>query len=615
MSGSIFHAAGSRMGVACVLIVVVMMVGGISAPITAWVSNNPNPSQIGDVLTEGAGYFSRNVTSAHFYYPDGTELGLVRGTPDYICWVSGSTYYSQSGDTGELLYSGSDATEMLQNTLDAMSGGGSVYIKHGVYMLNGQLTIPYGLSFYLYGDGIPSFPYPFSYFSGFATPSDGTQLRWSSSFLSTGAPTNLISRGMGETAKGVLGIFNMAFMPAWGTTSAGTEITCINDRTSAILIEDNILFAPWGWSEANKPQPSVTNNKIRSQYMAPTKAFGTASAGAGTEARIGGLIEIGLYKGSVFNGYDDVTIQRVVINRCAYGVYMNGVWDNRVCELSSYECSYYPLEFSATGGGARGNWVGIINLENPTVVPMYNYAVYLGATNFVKIDYVYNWVTIPDAKYTQITNIPGDAQLEGTTYAYNMGNNGLFQSFPLVVKSATPFGDTIANPFSGSSPYSVGSGGANPNPVSGRLYTANTPIDVSIGAGTGQTILVKDAQGNTVESASTLNHRLMLPGYTITATYGALGSVTVVQATVGQGGTSSSPRAGVNYVVYGYAVYVTSSGGTGVSISTYDGSSNTRGDVMDSSLASMTRYRLDLGQIINFGDFGSAPTTTIVRAK
>ena len=56
--------------------------------------------------------------------------------------------------------------------------------------------------------------------------------------------------------------------------------------------------------------------------------------------------------------------------------------------------------------------------------------------------------------------------------------------------------------------------------TSGQTYTVRgPPVDVSIGAGTSQTITTKDDEGNTIDSAvATLSHRLLMPNYTMLPT-------------------------------------------------------------------------------------------------
>ena len=80
-----------------------------------------------------------------------------------------------------------------------------------------------------------------------------------------------------------------------------------------------------------------------------------------------------------------------------------------------------------------------------------------------------------------------------------------------------------------------------------------------------------------------------------------------LQPTMGPGGSTAAPVASTNYVVNGDNFYVTSTGGTGVSISIKDASSN----VEASGLATLTREYVPFGYIINFGAFSVAPTVTI----
>ncbi len=142
----------------------------------------------------------------------------------------------------------------------------------------------------------------------------------------------------------------------------------------------------------------------------------------------------------------------------------------------------------------------------------------------------------------------------------------------------------------------IGFGGATATPITGVTYVVNEPIDVTLAAGTTQTINTWDDKGVAIDSAvATLTNRLLKAGYTIQINFAALGVLTVYHATCGFGGSVATMVAGVNYVIVGSPQMITSSGGT--SITTYDGTTNAGGNAMDSALATITHYKLEVGQL------------------
>jgi len=179
---------------------------------------------------------------------------------------------------------------------------------------------------------------------------------------------------------------------------------------------------------------------------------------------------------------------------------------------------------------------------------------------------------------------------------------------------SNPFGGALATPFNDA--YQSGTVGANgdqANFTSSKTYRVNVAVDVTVVGGSGVSITTKDMAGNTIdEGVSALTHRVLNTGYTIVCTYATAPTTTVVQATVGLCGTQAAPEANVNYVAKGGAVYLTSSGGTGVSITSKDGTTNKGGNVMDSGLTDLTRYALNVNQVINFGALTKAPALVVV---
>ena len=78
-------------------------------------------------------------------------------------------------------------------------------------------------------------------------------------------------------------------------------------------------------------------------------------------------------------------------------------------------------------------------------------------------------------------------------------------------------------------------------------------------------------------------------------------------ATIGLEGDESVPVANTDYIVAGVDIFITSSGGTDISITIKD----QNGNVVAFGLATLTAQFLPIGYKINFGAFTSAPTVTV----
>jgi len=72
-------------------------------------------------------------------------------------------------------------------------------------------------------------------------------------------------------------------------------------------------------------------------------------------------------------------------------------------------------------------------------------------------------------------------------------------------------------------------------------------------------------------------------------------------------GTAATPSASTNYRIAGVDVFITSTGGTGVSITIQDNKGNT----IASGLTTLTMQFIPVGFMINFGAFSPAPTVTV----
>lgn len=169
---------------------------------------------------------------------------------------------------------------------------------------------------------------------------------------------------------------------------------------------------------------------------------------------------------------------------------------------------------------------------------------------------------------------------------------------------STPFGATISSPYATATSKTIGYGGVANVPVSGTKYTVNIPLDLSISAGTGQTITTEDCFGNIIDNAvATLSHRFLLPGYSLTVTFTSVGSTTAISAGICQisengipAGSNAAPTVSVNYIAV-QDCYITSAG-TSMSVTVKDGTGTTGGNTIDSGLSALTHYFLAAGQMI-----------------
>ncbi len=60
----------------------------------------------------------------------------------YVIFTDGSTVYARNGLTGEIEFSGTDASTVIQNTINALTNGGKIFIRTGTYFLKNTLILP-----------------------------------------------------------------------------------------------------------------------------------------------------------------------------------------------------------------------------------------------------------------------------------------------------------------------------------------------------------------------------------------------------------------------------------------------------------------------------------------
>ncbi|KOF56652.1 hypothetical protein AGR56_07950 [Clostridium sp. DMHC 10] len=322
-------------------------------------------------------------------------------------------------------------------------------------------------------------------------------------------------------------------------------------------------------------------------------------------------------------GYDCVRVRKIMMYGCFRGISFQDAWLNEIDDLVVYAAQGLAVAFNTNDG--HGNIIHRLNYESLGICWMGdNPLVYLYDDTYVQIDYFFNWPSSYSNNIITITN--DDSRIEKTCLAFNLGDSGIVQVVPRSVTIPYAFGGIIATPFLDGGYPSIGIGSGNMAvPTSGNTYYVRDPVDITISGGADVSIICKDAQGNIIDNGVTsLNHRFLLgamrytddyldTGCSIAITYTIAPTVVVVQAEIGSTGTIPIPISGVNYVASKIGLDISFSGGTGVSATTMDGSSNTGGNVLDTGLTSMVGYHLSPGQIINFGNFTIVPSSLVVR--
>lgn len=71
-----------------------------------------------------------------------SEFGGMEGA-SYIIFKEGLAYYAKNGKTGAIDYSGTNAAQIIQNAINALHGGGKIFIKVGTYSISSTIEIYY----------------------------------------------------------------------------------------------------------------------------------------------------------------------------------------------------------------------------------------------------------------------------------------------------------------------------------------------------------------------------------------------------------------------------------------------------------------------------------------
>ena len=542
------------------------------------------------------GVFTIDVTT-------GSGTAIIRRGRESSGTVAQFTAPLVAGDNTITLYSATNHTLQLagyddvaiQAAINSLTTGGTVKFTSGSFHLSTPITIPWGLPFDFEGSGMPVMPY--LGYSPTSLSNNGTLIKGSYAWSYGGVAKQLFIGGTSTYYFGNRTFKNMALCMPFRYVNNSVLLTCIKDLWAAQYELDNLLFVPTNWYE-NLPyqQSTASANTVGLQ------AFDIESTGGGANMRIGNIYIYGQGAESVIFQFDQVQANLIQLLYCKYGVSFGGIWENKINRLVMYGVNYHGVTFATN---THNNWIGSINWESLGSTISTTYMVSNGVLPCT-IDYAYVF-HISDNYDKYITTVTSDdSLLEKPCRVFNLGGTAITRFAPRSKAVAAPFGDTLAAPFKTTTIGAVSGGSASP--TTGTTYKANIPVDVTITAGGGDmSITTKDAAGTTIDNAVTsLSHRLLLPYYTIICTY-TTGTPTfaIVQATIGDSDTTTgastptaTPIAGVNYVVYKRAFFVSIVANSGFSVTTYDGSTNAGGVAMDTSLASMARYLLEPGQII-----------------
>jgi hypothetical protein len=110
---------------------------------------------IGTIITDSYITVTGDVNATRFF-ANGSQLSTSFGTPAYTIYQTGGTVYARNGTTGLVDYSGTNASSVIQNVLNALSSTtGMVFIKRGTYALDTSLNIPQS-AISIYGEDIGS---------------------------------------------------------------------------------------------------------------------------------------------------------------------------------------------------------------------------------------------------------------------------------------------------------------------------------------------------------------------------------------------------------------------------------------------------------------------------
>src|SRR5260370_7688646 len=72
--------------------------------------------------------------------PPPPSQGTIIATASYVISHQ-KIFYAQNGNTGQIDYSGTDATTVIQSAVNALADGALVFIRRGIYLLTGSVVL------------------------------------------------------------------------------------------------------------------------------------------------------------------------------------------------------------------------------------------------------------------------------------------------------------------------------------------------------------------------------------------------------------------------------------------------------------------------------------------
>jgi len=78
--------------------------------------------------------------------------GALRTESSFIIWRDGSIYYARNGTTGEIQYSGTDATDVINSAIASIPTGGLVFLCDATYNIDGTINVTEKLNINIVGE-------------------------------------------------------------------------------------------------------------------------------------------------------------------------------------------------------------------------------------------------------------------------------------------------------------------------------------------------------------------------------------------------------------------------------------------------------------------------------
>jgi len=80
------------------------------------------------------------------------QYGTLKAAFSFLIWKDGSTYYARNGTTGEIQYSGTNATTVINNAISSIPTGGLVFLCDGTYNIDGTINVVEKLNINIIGE-------------------------------------------------------------------------------------------------------------------------------------------------------------------------------------------------------------------------------------------------------------------------------------------------------------------------------------------------------------------------------------------------------------------------------------------------------------------------------